>query len=179
MHHEIRAEPGHWSECGRTTSVASANGLGRPQRSVLLFGKTKQNQMPAGPAPLGLVYFATIKLVGYTAAASFIKRRLPESSASPWFVGGVRTVIGLVAGFGAVLAASKLGILRSEAGFYLLLAPIRICEWLLLLGLFYRRPDWEWARSFKLAVAGTLWSYLLDIPAVAAIFVIPGGAWIC
>jgi hypothetical protein len=134
--------------------------------------------MAAGPAPLGLVYFAAVKLVGYTAAASFIKRRIPGSSASPWLVGGVRTVIGLGAGIGAAYVASQLGLLRSEVGVYALLAPIRICEWLILLGLFFRR-DWEWPRSLKLAVLGTLWSYVLDIPAIMAVFVIPGGAWIC
>ena len=135
--------------------------------------------MAAGPAPLGLVYFAAVKLVGYTAAASFIKTRISGSSASPWLVGGVRTVIGLAAGIGAAYVASQLGILRSEVGFYALLAPIRICEWLIVLGLFFRRPDWDWPRSLKLAALGTLWSYVLDIPAIMAVFVIPGGAWIC
>ena len=134
--------------------------------------------MPVGPAPLGLAYFAAVKLVGYTAAASFIRRRIPGSSASPWLVGGVRTVIGLAAGIGAAYVASQLGILRSEVGFYTLLAPIRICEWLILLGLFFRR-DWDWPRSLKLAALGTVWSYILDIPAIMAVFVIPGGAWIC
>jgi hypothetical protein len=134
--------------------------------------------MPGGPLPLGLAYFAAVKLVGYTAAASFIKWRIPNSSVSPWLVGGVRTVIGLGAGIGAAYLASQLGILRSEVGFYALLAPIRICEWLILLRLFFHR-DWDWSRSLKLAALGTVWSYVLDIPAVMAVFVIPGGAWIC
>ncbi len=134
--------------------------------------------MPAGPELLGLVYFAAVKLIGYTAAASFIKRRIPDSTASPWLVGGVRTVIGLGAGIGAAYLASQLGILRSEVGFYVLLAPIRICEWLFLLLVFFVH-DWDWSRSFKLAAMGTLWSYVLDIPAIIAVFVIPGGAWIC
>ena len=134
--------------------------------------------MPAGPAPLGLAYFAAVKLVGYTAAASFIRRRIPGSSASPWLVGGVRTVIGLAAGIGAAYLASQLGILRSEVGFYALLAPIRICEWLILLRLFFHR-DWNWSRSLMLAALGTAWSYVLDIPAIMAVFAIPGGAWIC
>ena len=91
----------------------------------------------------------------------------------------MRTVIGLGAGIGAAYVASKLGILRSEAGFYVLLAPIRICEWLLLLALFFRKPEWNWPRSLTLAVLGTIWSYLLDIPAIMAVFAIPGGSWIC
>jgi hypothetical protein len=127
---------------------------------------------------LGLAYFAAVKFVGYSAAASFINRRIPDTSASPWLVGGVRTVIGLGAGIGAAYLASQLGILRSEVGFYALLAPIRICEWLILLRLFFRR-DWDWSRSLKLAALGTAWSYVLDIPAIMAVFAIPGGAWIC
>jgi hypothetical protein len=134
--------------------------------------------MPGGPLPLGLAYFAAVKFVGYTAAASFIKRRIPDSSASPWLVGGVRTVIGLGAGIGAAYVASQLGILRSEVGFYALLAPIRICEWLIVLRLIFHR-DWDWSRSLKLAALGTVWSYVLDIPAIMAVFAIPGGSWIC
>ena len=134
--------------------------------------------MPGGPLPLGLAYFATVKFVGYTAAASLIKRRIPDSPASPWVVGGVRTIIGLGAGMGAAYLASQLGILRSEVGFYALLAPIRICEWLILLRLFFHR-DWIWSRSLTLAALGTVWSYVLDIPAIIAVFAIPGGAWIC
>jgi hypothetical protein len=120
-----------------------------------------------------------VKLVGYTAAASFIKGRIPDSSTSPWLVGAVRTVIGLGAGLGVGYVADQLEILRSEFGFYALLAPVRICEWLLLLALFFRRPEWDWSRSLKLAALGTVWSYVLDIPAIMAVFVIPGGAWIC
>jgi hypothetical protein len=90
----------------------------------------------------------------------------------------VRTVIGLGAGFGVVFAGAHVGILRSELSFYALLAPIRMCEWLLLLSLFFR-PNWEWLKCLKLAVFGTLWSYVLDIPAALAVFTLPGGAWIC
>ncbi len=35
------------------------------------------------------------------------------------------------------------------------------------------------SRLRAIAVIGAVWSYLLDIPAIAAMFVIPGGAWIC
>jgi len=135
--------------------------------------------MPAGPEALGFAYFAAVKFVGYTAAAVYLKRKIPRSIASPWLLGGVRTAIGIGVGMGAVWIASKLGILKSEVGWYVLLAPIRICEWLILLGLFFRHPAWEWSRSLKLALLATVWSYILDIPAVLAVFVIPGGAWIC
>jgi len=38
MRHETRAEPGHWSECGRAVSVGDSDVLGRPHRSVLSLG---------------------------------------------------------------------------------------------------------------------------------------------
>lgn len=133
--------------------------------------------MPAGIESLGLVYFAAVKFVGYTAAASFIKSQISASSASPWLIGGIRTTIGLGAGIMAALVASQIGLLRSEVGFYVLLAPIRICEWLLLLRLFF--PAIKKGMALKLATFSTLWSYVLDIPAILAVFSIPGGAWIC
>jgi hypothetical protein len=37
-HEKRNAEPDHWSEHGRATSVANADALGRPSRSVLSFG---------------------------------------------------------------------------------------------------------------------------------------------
>ena len=135
--------------------------------------------MPFGPEPLGLAYFAGVKFAGYSAAAYYLKAKFPESSASPWLVGAVRTAIGLAAGFGAVYAAGHLGIGKSELGWYALLVPIRICEWLILLALFFRRPTWNWPHAFRLALLGTVWSYVLDLPAALAVFVIPGGAWIC
>ena len=128
---------------------------------------------------LGLAAFAAVKLAGYTAAASVIKKQSPGCAASVWVVGGVRTIIGLGAGIGASYIASQLGIYRSEISFYALLAPVRICEWLLLLALFFRGPEREWQHTLMLAVFGTLWSYVLDIPAILAVFVIPGGMWIC
>jgi hypothetical protein len=129
---------------------------------------------------MGLVYFGAVKLAGYTAAAVYLKKRqFPESKVSPWLVGGVRTVLGLVAGVGAVFAAEQLGLIRAEFGFYVLLVPIRMGEWLILLALFFRRPEWRWSRALKLAAIGTVWSFVLDVPAILAVFVIPGGMWIC
>jgi len=29
------------------------------------------------------------------------------------------------------------------------------------------------------SAVGSAWSYVLDVPAILAMFVIPGGAWIC
>ena len=135
--------------------------------------------MPAGFTSLGLVYFGAVKLAGYTAAAVFLRRRYPDCQTPPIIPGAVRTAIGFAAGIGAVSLAGVLGASRSEALFYLLLVPIRIVEWLTLLWLFYRKPKWDLGRATRFAALGTLWSFVLDLPAVLAMFSIPGGAWIC
>jgi hypothetical protein len=48
-----------------------------------------------------------------------------------------------------------------------------------VLALFYpslrRRPK----RLLLFCILGSLWSYLLDVPAILAVFTIPGGSWIC
>jgi hypothetical protein len=43
---------------------------------------------------------------------------------------------------------------------------------------FYRRP-WSWRAALGFSLLGTCWSYLLDVPAIVSMFVLPGGFWIC
>ena len=135
--------------------------------------------MPAGGTSLGIVYFASVKLAGYTAAAAYLRRALPENQPPLLLVGATRTLIGLAAGFSSVLLASLIQINRAEWLFFVLLFPVRIGEWLLLIRLFYAKPAWSWPHNLKLAALGAGWSYLLDVPAMLAMFVLPGGAWIC
>jgi hypothetical protein len=135
--------------------------------------------MPLGAEPLGLAYFAAIKFAGYSAAAVLLNRKAPRPSHSAWLVGGARTAIGLATGFVAILLAGWLNTGPSRFAFYPLLAPIRILEWLFLLALFYRGQAWSRRRGFGYSLLGTLWSYVLDVPAVLSMFVLPHGAWIC
>jgi hypothetical protein len=129
---------------------------------------------------MGLAYFAAVKLCGYAAAGVYLNRRYASPRpARPWVVGLVRTGIGLVVGVGAIALASRLSIDRSEWLFYVLLGPLRVGEWLLLLAIFFERPWTSWPRALKFAGLGSLWSYLLDVPAIAAAFTLPGGVWIC
>jgi len=72
-----------------------------------------------------------------------------------------------------------LGLTKSESAFYLLLAPIRLAEWLLIIWLFYGRKNPDLRRLVVYAVLGSLWSYVLDLPAILAVFILPAGAWIC
>lgn len=135
--------------------------------------------MPAGGTTLGIVYFSSVKLAGYTAAAAYLRRALPENRPVLLLAGATRTLIGLAAGFSAVFLADHIAVHRTEWMFFVLLFPVRIGEWLLLIRLFFPKPDWSWPRNLKLAALGAGWSYLLDVPAMLAMFVLPGGAWIC
>lgn len=135
--------------------------------------------MAAGAEALGVVYFAAVKLVGYTAAAWFLKRRYGQPGVNAWAADGVRTVIGLVVGVIAVFLASQLDIFRTTPAFFILLVPTRIAEWLLLLWLFFERPAWSWGRALTWASLGTVWPFILDIPAIISAFALPGGVWIC
>ena len=135
--------------------------------------------MPGGPELLGVVYFAAVKLASYTVAARFLKSKYGRPGVNAWAAGGVRTVIGLTVGVLAVFLASQLDIFRNTPAFFILLVPTRMAEWLLLLWLFFERPDWQWRRALGWASLGIVWSFVLDVPAILAAFALPGGVWIC
>jgi hypothetical protein len=135
--------------------------------------------MPAGPTTLGLAYYAGVKFAGYTAAAAYLRSALPANRPNAALVGLTRTAIGFAAGVTAVFLAETVHVFRSEWMFFVLLLPVRIGEWLLLLRIFYAKPAWSWPRALKLSALGAGWSYLLDLPAIFAAFVLPGGMWIC
>ena len=141
--------------------------------------------MPAGfahPAG-GLLGFSAVKLVGYTVAAAVLERvygRLPRRT---FRIGVTRTAIGIAAGllYGLVwigLTTSMGFVSRPELSTYLAwLFPVRLREWRFLLWIFHDRELWS-GRSWLWSLAGTLWSYVLDSPAVAGVFVL-GGFWVC
>jgi hypothetical protein len=135
--------------------------------------------MPGGPLPLGLVYFAGVKLAGYTISGHCFNRLMHATRPRPWVFGAARTALGLAAGIAFGTAASNVGLTRSELVYYLALAPVRMGEWLLILWLFYGKRGLHGGRLSKYAAGGSAWSYLLDVPAILAVFVIPGGAWVC
>ena len=145
--------------------------------------------MAAAPGPMGFLYFAGIKALGYTAASVVLKmgyglRDAPKPSI--WAVGLSRTGIGLAAGalYGGlwILALTRFnnsGGEGYEALFYLFLLPIRLAEWILLIWLFLDRGLHQRARMWKYAAFGTICSYALDAVGVAAALVLPGGIWVC
>jgi hypothetical protein len=135
--------------------------------------------LPFGPSALGVAYFTTIKLVGYSVAGRYINRTDAVSRPAPLTFGVTRTALGIAAGISYGFALSKIGIANTEFAFYGGLLPVRTLEWLAVLWLFYRGVPRVTAKRWRYVGAGIGWSYVLDIPAVIAAFTIPGGFWVC
>ena len=57
------------------------------------------------------------------------------------------------------------------------LAVLRLAEWWLLLWLFYDR-HLSSRRGWGVACGGTVWSFILDIPAAIG-YIFAAGVWIC
>src|SRR5579862_1408812 len=57
--------------------------------------------------------------------------------------------------------------------------PVRFFEWHLIIYLFYEKHTYLFKRISGYSLLGILWSFILDIPAIATIFIIPGGVWVC
>ena len=144
--------------------------------------------MPGGISNpvLGYTTFCAFKFAGYTAAAHVLSGLYDCKDHSAWKVGAVRTLIGMAAGaayFGlwSLVSRNTPGAIQGSGVpfFYLAgLLPIRIAEWWLLIWLFYDREFRQPAKDWRAVVLGTVWSYVLDAPAVAG-FIATAGFWVC
>lgn len=146
--------------------------------------------MPAGftnPA-LGYASFCVVKFAGYSLFARYISRSYGRPDIGALGVGATRTLIGMAAGaayFGVWMLAQNSYVRPPNAPFhgfpYLYLAgllPVRIAEWWLLIWLFYDRKLKEPAKGWRTVALGTIWSYILDAPAIAGFFA-TAGFWVC
>jgi hypothetical protein len=145
--------------------------------------------MPAGISNPGLGYttFCAIKFAGYTAAAHFLSVSYNRDDLASWKVGGVRTLIGMAAGaayYGLWTLIPRMthptaGLFDGFPYLYLAgLLPVRIAEWWLLIWLFYDRKLRQPAKGWRMVGFGTIWSYVLDAPAIAG-FIATAGFWVC
>jgi hypothetical protein len=129
----------------------------------------------------GYAAFCVVKFAGYTLAALPIRAIYASVRPNPFVAGAVRTVIGMAAGalYYLVLTRLNVGNWRGDVPLvYLGLIPVRIAEWWLLVWMFYDRKLDNPNRGWLVAGAGTVWSYILDIPAVFG-FITVGGFWVC
>lgn len=144
--------------------------------------------MPGGATTIGFAAFAAVKAAGYTGAAFYLSHAYGRvwSARCKIGIGLARTALGIVIGVSYGLTwsflltnpenpnqASLLGL------YYAFLLPVRLAEWWLILWLFFDRTLAAKGRMWKYAALGTGLSYWLDLIAVAAAFVEPGGMWIC
>jgi hypothetical protein len=157
--------------------------------------------MPGGFTEIGFLAFGGVKLAGYTAAGFLLRnlyRSLPReaaisvtgadseiaepallaSPATPFLFGIARTVVGIMAGVTFGTAMDSFGLAATPA-FYFGLLPIRLAAWSLVIWPFFAKKQFKGWRLAKQSLVASFWSCLLDLPAILAAFVIPGGMWIC
>ena len=132
-----------------------------------------------GPSLIGITSFVVVKFAGYTYAGKVLKKAYQKESPKVLTFGVARTVLGIAVGIPYAYLASQVGIFNSSFMFLLLLLPVRFCEWLFILWVFFERGSVQPRRWFKNSFYGSGWSYVLDIPAIASVFVVPGGLWVC
>ena len=124
---------------------------------------------------VGGAAFLAIKFAGYSFAASRISKHYSDSQNNIYAVGAARTLIGVL--FGTLyFTLASVGV----PGVLILLGliPIRVIEWLLLLKIFYDRPLEKRSKAQDVVVLGTIWSFVLDIPAIIG-FIAVAGFWVC
>ena len=135
--------------------------------------------MPGGPSLVGLAYFAGIKLAGYSAAGAWLRKKYDRPEAKPLKFGIARTVLGLVVGIAFATTMLQIGIVESGVTYYLLLFPVRFAEWYVVIWGFFERHAVRPGSLIGYSLLGSVWSYVLDLPAMLAMFALPGGVWIC
>jgi len=119
-----------------------------------------------------------VKFAGYTAAGVWLNRKYGQSTRRPFAFGMARTALesrrdSRLASSPWVLAS------QSRVSVLPLARAYRLAEWSLIIWLFYGREEPNLRRLVVYAALGSLWSYVLDLPAILAVFILPGGAWIC
>jgi hypothetical protein len=140
------------------------------------------------PGPLGLIAFAGIKFVGYSLAASTLKKFEPTIVASATKIAAVRTGLGFILGPPATflgLFLSSAVIFRSgyspfqDTVTYGVLFFARIFIWALLLFLFTKKAPLPRSSLWLYALLGAMISSLLDWPGYALATHAPGQLVFC
>ena len=136
------------------------------------------------PGPAGFVAFAGVKFGGYVLAGLMLKKLYPTVLATPMKIAAVRTGLGIVLGPALLLGFAAFVDAKgweadSNVVPYLALVAIRVLVWGSVIWLFLRQTAESRRYLWIYAVAGALWSCLLDIPAVFLLEITPGRIPIC
>lgn len=140
------------------------------------------------PGLPGLAAFVGVKFGGYVLAGVALKKLQPAIISGALKIATTRTICGLV--LGPVVSVVFLGFvdrLTQKNAFYALpgyapyplLGMLRIFVWALVIYLYTRQTEISAGRLWTLALAGAVWSCLLDVPGVALAFVSPGRIPFC
>jgi drug/metabolite transporter (DMT)-like permease len=146
------------------------------------------------PGFLGVAAFGGIKFVGYSLAASGLKKFEPVITSSATKIAAVRTGLGFILGplatvsLGLLIgfAFSHLGVSSSSSSsgsempyLYALLFVVRIFVWALVLFLFTRKAPLPGSSLWLYAFLGAIVSSLLDWPGYALAIAAPGQFAFC
>ena len=146
------------------------------------------------PGILGAAAFAGIKFVGYSVAASGLKKYKPTITASATKIAAARTGLGFVLGPPATLLVVYLiGLIFFPSGnsssssssssqmpaLYGLLFIVRIFVWAFVLFLFTRKAPLPKSSFWLYALLGAMVSSLLDWPGYALAIAAPGKIVFC
>ncbi len=131
----------------------------------------------------GYLGFCAVKFVGYSIAARVISRFFyPNVTRGAFTIGGARTLIGMISGagyYGLYQAKGAMMLGYGPQSYWAGLFPVRFLEWCFLIWLFYDRKFENKPKFCRVALLGTAWSYVCDIPAVIGYFMTGGVFVIC
>ena len=128
----------------------------------------------------GTLAYALVKIVGYSLFAKYLNSAF-KTNQNIWKVGLVRTILGVVLGLihnSAFFSFFNISMGRLPVGgdgtylFFIFLILLRIIEWSLIIHWFYNKKLTKRSRAIKAVGLGIIWSFILDIPLMAGLFVV-------
>ena len=139
------------------------------------------------PGPLGFASFVGVKFGGYVLAGIALKKLQPTITAGVPKIAATRTGLGILLGPPmTLLGASVIGFLvpSSQSGSsiytsYVFLLPVRVLIWGLVIFLFAKQCNLPRSKLWAYAVAGAVWSCLLDWPGFKLAMIAPGQIPVC
>jgi hypothetical protein len=142
----------------------------------------------AFPGALGVAAFVGVKFGGYVLAGLALKKIQPTITAPALKIAAVRTVSGLILGplcsIGFLWIADHVVSKNAVQALpvydlYILLGLLRIFVWALIIYLLTRHTEIPAGKLWALALAGAVWSCVLDIPGFYLAMISPGRIPIC
>ena len=131
------------------------------------------------PGPIGFAAFVGVKFAGYTLAGTVLRRTYPAEAAGAVKIAITRTALGLALGIAHVafwgrFFSKHVDVQMQSAVFVMGLIVLRLVLWGAIIWLFCDRRLERPLRIFGYAIAGTTFSFLLDVVGIALAFIAPG-----